>query len=217
MHYKTNRLNHDFQIVHFIAGSCHTPDAAYGILCDLKEDRSNAIKLFEAAKIRDQAKRLRAQKMLNQSEEAVRLEAQADLVEIEAMSETTQKNYAAAVQELATIENCILALQPLRKFKHLPDPHAFEAAQEEEWKLELIHRAENCLLTTGTISTDHFATMRMHPAFQSEIMPAIHQIRELMKEPNGLETIVQMQVSRQLELKKLLEAKLTPLIGASTP
>ncbi len=191
MHYKTNRLNHDFQIVHFIAGSCHTPDAAYAILCDLREDRSNALKSFEAGKLREQAKRVRAQKLLEDADEANRLDGRADLVEIEAMAETTKKNYDAAVTELVTIEKCMALLEPHRKFSHLPLPEAHEAAQEEEWKLELIRRAENSLLTSGTISTDNFATMRMHPAFASEILPAINQLRRLLSEPDGQAKILQ--------------------------
>ena len=194
MHYKTNRLNHDFQIIHFIAGSCHTPDAAYAILCDLKEDRLNAIKLFEAGKLREEAKRLRAKKAMQSSDPSEQLEAQADLVEIEALAETTKKNYEAAVAELKTIENCMNSLDPIRKFKHLSPPQAHEAAQEEEWKLELIHRAENCLLTTGTISTDHFATMRLHPAFQSEILPAIDTLRNHLQDKKGLEMILQKRI-----------------------
>ena len=207
MHYKTNRLNHDFQIIHFIAGSCHTPDAAYAILCDLKEDRLNAIKLFEAGKLREEAKRLRAEAAMKSSDPLVSLEAKADLVEIAALAETTKKNYEAALAELATIENCMKSLEPRRKFKHLPDAQAHEAAQSEEWKLELIHRAENCLLTTGTISTDHFATMRMHPDFQNEILPAITQIRGLLQDPKGLEMILQKDEARKLDFQRLLESK----------
>lgn len=205
MNYKTNRLNHDFQILHFIAGSCHTPDAAYAILCDLKEDRSNAIKLFAASKLREEAKLVRAKKNIESSNESERLEAQADLIEIEAMMETSQKNYAAALQELAFIEKCMMALQPMRKFGHLPESEAHQAAQAEEWKLELIHRAENSLLTTGAISTDHFATMRLHPAFQSEILPAIKEMRLLLQDQKGSETLILRSLDRRIDLQKLLE------------
>ncbi|MGE0528922.1 MAG: hypothetical protein AB7G93_08475 [Bdellovibrionales bacterium] len=204
MHYKTNRLNHDFQIAYFIAGSCHTPDAAYGILCDLREDRNNALKMFEGAKLREEARRVRARKKLESQDEADRLEARADLADIEAMKESTRMNYEAAVAELAFIEKCMAVIQPHRKFKHLPDPEAHEAAQREEWKYELIHRAENFLLTSGTIPPDHFTTMRQHPDFQSEIWPAIQEIRELVTRPGGQETLMKRLGSRAFDLPKLL-------------
>lgn len=209
MHYKTNRLNHDFQIVHFIAGSCHTPDGAYAILCDLKEDRSNAIKAFEASKLRDQAARIRAEKLIASEDEIDRLEGKAKIADLDAMVDTCQKNYLAAMAELSTIENCIAMLQPHRKFKHLTDPEAFEAAQFEEWKLELIRRAENCLLTTGTISTDQFALMRLHPAFVADIVPAINEIRRLLEQPNGVTQILEINDRRQTNFRQMLESSTT--------
>ena len=179
MHYSTNRVNHDFQIAYFIAGSCHTPDAAFAILCDLKEDRNNSIKVFAASKLREQAKRIKAQRLLNSTDECDQLEGQADIVEADAMSETVAKNLAAAIAELATIQKYMDALESLRKYAHLPLPEAHEAAQQEEWKLELIHRAENSLLTTGSISPDQFVTMRMHPEFKIAILPTIERIQLL--------------------------------------
>lgn len=179
MHYQTNRVNHDFQIKYFIAGSCHTPDAAYSILCDLRENRSDSIKSFEASKLREQAKRIRAQRLIDSLDEADQLEGQADIVEIEAMSETVARNLAAAQAELITIQSYMDALEPLRQYAHLSLPEAHEAAQREEWKLELMERAENSLLTTGTISPDQFVTMRMHPDFKIAILPKIEQIQSL--------------------------------------
>jgi len=86
MHYSTNRVNHDFQIAYFVAGSCHTPDAAFAILCDLKEDRNNSIKVFAASKLREQAKRIKAQRLIASSDECDQLEGQADIVEADAMA-----------------------------------------------------------------------------------------------------------------------------------
>lgn len=185
MHYKTNRQNHDFQIAYFIAGSCRTADAAYAILCDLKEDRHNAIKGVEAFKLRDQAKIIRAERMLQDADPAVRLEGQADLAEIAAMVETTHNNYAAAQTELTFIERCMKALQPLRKYAHLPDAVAHELAQQEEWKLQLIHTAENHLACTGGVPPDHYATMRMHPEFASSILPALEVTQKLIGAARG--------------------------------
>lgn len=180
MHYKTNRQNHDFQIAYFIAGSCHTPDAAYAILQDLREDRDNALKMYLANIPKEKAKRIRAERQLKDEDEAVRLEGEAELAELEAMASTTKRNVEAAQAELATIDKLIAILQPMRKYAHLSDPEAHQAAQHEEWKLELISRAENFIITSGTIPQDHFATMRMHPAFQSEILPALTGVKALM-------------------------------------
>lgn len=181
MQYKTNRNNHDFQIAYFLAGSCHTPDAAYSLLCDLRADRSDALKVYAASKLREEAKISKARLSKFSIFKHVRLTAKADIVEIQAMHETVQRNLEGAIAELAMIDKCLAKLEPLRKYAHLPLIEAHEAAQEEEWKLELIERAENSLLTTGSLPTDQFATMRMHPAFQSEILPVIHNVQRLMQ------------------------------------
>lgn len=180
MHYKTNRVNHDFQIAYFIAGSCHTPDGAYAILQDLREDRDNALKMYLASVPKEKARMLRAEQKLKSGDEADQLEGQAEIAEIRAMAQTTKRNVEAAQAELATIDKLIAIVQPMRKYGHLPDPQAHQAAQHEEWKLELIQRAENFIITTGTIPSDHFATMRLHPAFQSDILPALSDVKALM-------------------------------------
>ena len=36
---KNHRQNHDFQILYFLIGSCHTPDAAYALCQELREER----------------------------------------------------------------------------------------------------------------------------------------------------------------------------------
>lgn len=178
--YKTHRQNHDFQIAYFLAGACHTPDGAYSLLCDLLEDRETALKNVTASQYREEAKRIRAQRKIDSDDEAEQLEGKADFAEIDAFAAMAMANIEACKDEIAFIKHCMDKLEPLRKFSHLPLPEAHEAAQFDEWKLELIHRAENYLLTTGTISPDHFVTMRMHPAFVTEIMPAIERTRIAM-------------------------------------
>jgi hypothetical protein len=211
MHYKTNRLNHDFQIAYFIAGSCQTPDAAYAILCDLREDRSNAIKSFEAAQLRDQAKKIKAERMMNDPDEAVRLEGQADIGEMLAMVETVQKNYDAALAELAFIERCMEKLQPLRRFAHLPDAQAHEAAQQEEWKLQLINTAENHLLSQGVIPADHYGTMRMHPEFSTGILPALEKTMLLRNQSISGDNQEEMQANAAKLIAHLEEKKFDPV------
>lgn len=192
MHYKTNRQNHDFQILYFIVGSCHTPDGAYAILTDLEEDRSNAIKQHSASLLREKAKRLIAQEKIDgkghglftrlfrrKKVEAERLEGQAEIAEIEAMAETTQRCYEAALDELAFIQLLKAKLEAHRKFKHLPMREAHQAAQHDEWKFELMKRAENYLLSGNGIPADHFGTMRMHPEYATAIEPHIKNILEV--------------------------------------
>jgi hypothetical protein len=173
MHYKTNRLNHDFQIAYFLAGSCHTPDAAWSLLHDLREDRELALRTNEAQALRIQARVIRAQRLKESQDLADQCEGEADLLEIKALAEVDQKNIEAAKRELQTIVKCMEELEPLRKYKHLPDHEAHEAAQAEEWKLHLIFTAQNYMLTTGSVPPDHFATMRQHPDFQSAVLPRI--------------------------------------------
>lgn len=185
MNSKTNRQNHDFQIAYFLAGSCHTPDGAYALLCDLRDDRDLALKLVLAGQLRTQAKRIRAEIKRDSGDNAEILDGLADLAEIDAFAELEAKNIAAAQAELVFIDKCIEKVQPLRKFAHLPDPEAHEAAQHDEWKLELIHRAQNFMLTTGSIPSDDFAHMRMHPAFVSDIAPAIMKISAQAKTEKG--------------------------------
>ena len=50
------------------------------------------------------------------------------------------------------------------------------------------------MITTGGIPTDHFATMRMHPAFQTEILPRINEMKKLMLTEGGSD-ILQKQIS----------------------
>jgi hypothetical protein len=181
MHTSNNRSNHDFQIGYFLIGACHTPDAAYALLSDLFEGRDNAIKCFESSKLRVQAKIVRANRLIASDDEADQLDGQADLSEIAAMSITVERNIAAANAERAFIQKCMDALEPVRKYAHLTLPEAHEATQRDEWKFELMERAENCLLTGGGIPADQFATMRMHPDFDTDIVPVINNIQGLQQ------------------------------------
>jgi hypothetical protein len=204
MNSKNNRTNHDFQIAYFLAGSCHTPDGAYSLLCDLHEGRSDAIKHIEATKLREQAKRIRAQRLINSNDEADQLEGQADLSEIEATQETNQRCIDAAYAELKTIERCMILLEPKRKFAHLSLPEAHEAAQHDEWKLELLHRAENQLITTGTIDSEHLNTLRMHPAFKTELLPQIEYMSQMLTEQGGREVLLERITNKKFDTRFLL-------------
>lgn len=195
MHYKTSRQNHDFQLAYFLAGSCRTPDAAWSLLYDQRSDREDALKLYESAKLRERAKRVAAERRIASNDEVEMLEGQADLLEIEAMADTTRRSVEGAQAELAMIEKIMNVLDPMRRFKHLPDAEAHEAAQREEWKHELINRAENFIMTQGTIPADEFNTMRMHPDFKTDILPALTNVKALVlsRDPNAIQELRALQ------------------------
>jgi hypothetical protein len=178
---KNHRNNTNFQIRYFLAGMCHTPDGAYAVLCDLLEDRELAVKTHRASLLKTEASRLRAKRLLESDDEIVRLDGEAALAEIESVRALSDSCYAAALDEVDYIKCCMEELQPLRKYAYLPDAQAHEISQAEEWRLELIHRAENYLVTSGTIPADHLATMRAHPDFHESIAPAIEALSERMK------------------------------------
>lgn len=192
MHYKTNRLNHDFQIAYFLAGSCHTPDGAYGLLCDLEEDRENALRSAQAQAMRVEAKKIAAKRALKTAgdDEAAHLMASADLVEAEHAAESMARNVDAAQRELATIRRCKSIVEPMRQYAHLPLADAHEAAQREEWCLEFIRRAENSLMASGNVPTDQIAAMRQHPDFATRILPAIDNARALLASAAGRDALL---------------------------
>ena len=202
---KFHKQNTNFQIAYFLAGACHTPDGAYILLRELREERQAAVDNYKVQELKDKAKEIRANKLL-QGDEAEKLEGQAELLELENNKKTGEVLYQAALDEITFIDKCLVAIEPLRVYKNLSDGEANEAAQWDEWKFELMRRAENLMLTTGGISPDQFATMRMHPDFQTEILPRINEIKKLMLTEGGLEEL-QKQIggAKFKEITKLLK------------
>ena len=187
------RLNHNFQILYFQIGSKHTPDAAYSFLCDQINDRKHALMVnLIPQKLRGEAKLQRSKWKSWSPFKAHRLEAQADFEEVEIFKESNNEAIEACKAEIAFIEECMRRLEPHRKYAHLPLAEAHEAAQQEEWKLELIDRAKNNLITTGQIPSDQFKAMSLHPEFKSSILPAIEQTRQLlMQGPDGYNKVLE--------------------------
>jgi len=201
---KFHKRNTNFQIAYFLAGSCHTPDGAYILLKELREEREMAIKNYEVQQLKDKAEELRAKKLL-EGNEADRLEGEAKLLEIENNRKFGEVLYKAALEEIEFIDKCIAKLEPLRKYKGLPDQEVSELVQKEEWLFELLRRAENYLLTTGTISPDQLDTMRLHPEFKTKILPRIKEIRNLLLTEKGREKLLQqIQGANFPEVIKLL-------------
>jgi hypothetical protein len=187
---KRNRNNSNFQIAYFVAGSCHTADAAYIALLNQRDERERALDQVEPGELRQQAIRIRSEQRLQSTDPAERLEAQAELLELERSGKNNAELVAAAREELSFITECIQRLQPFRKYAHLSDAEAAEACQQEEWALELQRRAENYMLTSGTIPHDHFNTMRQHPDFAKRILPHIEQLHLGMQTPGGMLRVI---------------------------
>lgn len=192
MNSKPHRTNSNFQLKHFMAGSCHTADGAWALLYDQKIDIGVKIEHAKAQGLRRQAKILMAQAVLDDpnASEAEKLNAEADLLECSSSIDAWSKNLEAAENEHAYISKLMDDLEPLRKYKHLPLLEANEAMQREEWLGELKMRAENFLLTAGTIPHDHLNTMRCHPDFEDEIVPHIEAITMKVLDSGGDRTKV---------------------------
>lgn len=205
MHAKNNRVNKDFQIAYFLAGSCHTPDGAYSLLKDLQEDREMALSQLEAGELKEKAAILSAQRKIDSGDEILALEGEAELIEIKNGKKFAERNIEAAKRELEFINKCIDKLQPHRRYSHLSDPEAHEAAQAEEWKLEFINRCENSLITTGTIPADQLTAMRQHPDFMGDILPAIDKIKYTLQKGDPLGVAIENLNKNKFDIVKLLE------------
>lgn len=187
MHAIPNHINSNFQIAYFLVGSCFTPDGAYALLCNLKESREMALAQVEANDLREKSKRLQAERLLASPDEVAQLEGKAMLAELNANKTFSERNITAAKDELSFIDLCIERIQPHRKYANLHDAEAHQAAQQEEWKFELLNRAEISLLTIGYIPTDQFDTMRMHPDYAEAIAPRIQTLIAMPPENRSAE------------------------------
>jgi hypothetical protein len=196
------RQNTNFQIAYFIAGSCHTPDAAYFALKNAHYERSQAVAVIPASELRLKAKRIEIERQLASDDEVEQLKGQADLLQYEIDKDNFDKLTASAKSEVEFIEECIRRIQPLRKYGHLDDIEAAEACQAEEWLFELERRAENYLLTTGTIPHDHFNTMRQHPNFKTHLLPHINNIHTAIA--NNQAPLVLSNKTPRYDLPKLM-------------
>lgn len=165
--------NSNFQIAYFLAGKCHTPDGAYQMLMGLKEEREMALASAELNGIAPLLAKVGNIKNVSDST----LRANFNALERNALA-----CYYQAHREREFIDDLITRIQPLRKYAHLPDHEAFQACQMEEWKLELIRRAENFLASQGFIPADHLETMRLHPLWEREILPEVQRLTVLARD-----------------------------------
>ena len=197
MNSNPHRNNSDFQLRHFLAGSCFTPDGAWMLMYGQKIDREAVVKSCEAQKLRREAKIMEAQEIIDNpnASKADKLKAQADIIEADAHYYTWATNLEAAKMELATITKLMEELEPHRKYAHLPLLEANEAAQREEWLGEFKNRVENFLFSVGTIPEDHLRAMRNHPDFQKELLPhIIATMKKIETQRNSIELLVNHSV-----------------------
>lgn len=196
--------NSDFQYAYFIAGRCHTADEAYRKLSECLEDRQRARETCDAKRPLFNARRLRAKEKLKSDKDYERLEGRAEFDEVEIDVKYMQVNYDQCVKEIESLEKMLKELEKYRKYKDKPLDEANQLIQREEWKHELILRAKEFMLTSGTIPADHLRTMLNHPDFKKEIAPAITDMNEKLKKNElKLEDLSQESLMPQLENKNI--------------
>ena len=200
MHSASHRLNHDFQLRHFLAGSCHTPDAAWTLLYSQKIDMESKLKTAKAQAIDRRIKALEAENLLASSDPIMRLQGEKIQAELEASQYIFDMNVEGAEKELETIVALMEELEPLCQYAHLPILERNEACWREEWALELIRRAENNLLTYGTIPPDQLETMRQHPDFKERIVPKILELTAKVQMQDRAITFRELEESPILSL-----------------
>jgi hypothetical protein len=178
MNSKPHRTNSDFQLKYFLAGSCYTVDGAWTLMYGQKIDMEGKIRFAKVAELRRDAKKATAMEILRvpSTTEAARLNAEADIHEVENEQINSESNLKAAIDELACINKLMAELEPHRKYGHLSLLEANEACQREEWLGELKARAENYLVCQGAIPHDQLSTMRSHPDFEAVLVPYIQEI-----------------------------------------
>jgi hypothetical protein len=183
--FKAHRRNTNFQIQAFVEGGCHTPDAAWFTLKEQLEERKRVVRGHEInEKIRVHEKRELKRRFdalpedeSKRSIEDLRVEAQ--WLTWQDNEPVVERMMSAARAELQFIESRIAAIEPQTLYVkrylagELSFDQAAQLAQPEEWLRELIFRAQNFLMTQGTIPHDHYAAMRRHPEFQQRIWPVI--------------------------------------------
>ena len=131
--------NSSFQVLSFIIGKCHTSDEMHRKLLELREERDLAIKNAEASQLKDKAKRMRnkiEQDVAKETNDEPRLlEAQAELMEMDAFVAQGKSCFEEALRERDYIDTLLAKVEPHRKYAHLPLHEANQACQMEWFML----------------------------------------------------------------------------------
>lgn len=201
MHSAPHRNNSDFQLRHFIAGGCRTPDAAWNVLYEQMLDVRMKIEATKANLIRRKAVwlDLEASKQ-NIRTEQDRLRYEASMIEYNSMGGILELALAGAERELGTIQKLMDELEPQRKYKHLPFLEATEASQNDEWREEFKARIENYLVSQGSIPHDQLDAMRSHPEFTSHILPHMKKTALALENAGSAEKAVMLLANEPLKL-----------------
>ena len=196
---KPHRLNSDFHIEHFLSGNRKTPDGKYALLYSMKIDIEHKIAVSESQRLEREANIEEQEYLISTAQHAwEKKRAQAEIAKLNAAIPTWEMNVKGAQAELATIQKLMDELEPQRKYADLPLLDAFEASQQEEWKLELIERSENQMLSrTIGIDWDVLEAMRSHPEFKTEMLP---HLSEFITKMDRLQTARLQRSDNSLQL-----------------
>lgn len=209
----SHQKNSNFQYLSFVFGKAHTADECYRLLKSELDERTESLAISDAAALRREAKRMRAQEILDcdRNDTATKLEAQADIAEMDAAEPTGRKCYEACKREILFIRELLGILEPYRKCAELPDHEAFEACQREEWAEEFKFRAENFFLSQRNIPADQLDAMRKHVDWHSTIEPYLSRVAHSLKESGFLPP----EAYKKTEWKMLLEQKIQGQLPAA--
>ena len=196
---KPHRLNSDFHIEHFLAGNRKTPDGKYALLYSMKIDIEHKIAVSESQRLEREADIEEQEYIMSTADHPwEKKRAQAEIVKLKAAIPTWEMNVKGAQAELATIQRLMDELEPQRKYANLSLLDAFEASQQEEWKLELLERSENQMLSrTLGIDWDVLEAMRSHPEFKTEMLP---HLSEFITKMDRLQTARLQRSDNSLQL-----------------
>lgn len=202
MHSAPHRNNSDFQLRHFIAGSCHTADAAWNLLYEQFLDIKIKIENTKANILKRQAYFLDLEQRKNNIKtKQDQLRYEADLIEYNSGEGLLNLALSGAEQELNTIKSLMDELEPHRKYKHLPLLEATEAAQQDEWREEFKHRIENYLLGQGYIPADQLEAIRKHPDFETHILPHMKKTMVMIEDAKSTSNAVMLLTKTSLLLE----------------
>lgn len=204
--------NSNYYILTHMVGSVNTADEAYRVLhYDLEHikhgyDYNIAGKKTVEANLREFDLRVQSGDYID------KLKAEAERGQLEADIQRTAGAIERTERQMAFMRELMTALEPMRKYGHLPLLDAFEACQAEEWALELLKRARNFLLTQHTIPTDHFEAMTQHPWFEQYIAPHIAYYLNA----NAAGTLSQVITNSRPQFIQALQAQYPTLIASAS-
>lgn len=205
---KPHRMNSDFQLRYFIAGSCHTPDAAWLALYAQMLDAEEKVISTEAQQLRRTITQKKAEAIIRKEggDELEIMEAQAAIIELNASSKIFSLNVVGVKNELESIKKMMAELEPFRKYAHLDVLEASEAMQREEWLLELKSRTEDYLVTSGMIPHDHMNALKCHPDFKEHLVPYVVALTNRIDKCNGIDAIHLIENNTNVPLLEMSHA-----------